>query len=281
MIKQMMNRKPFRENKAMKIRNFFLFAAVTAGFALVAAEQTTSTATSSSTGKDELCAESPAFEWPPRIGVYIAETSTEELPGTVGISLAGVSEGEYFGGIEFGFFGEDFSRQSVHGLWAGWYGEVRSQTGLQLGFVNEAGEFATAQAAAGANSAEVCSGTQLAGLINNASDLAGFQAAGFGNLAKRANGFQLAGLLNQAEYGSGLQLALFNVTGAPLEDPDREPNGNVRPGFVVQTGLENYSVDRRVFQLGLYNSKSGPGFQIGLVNCSETGPLRWMLFFNW
>ena len=32
MIKQMMNRKPFRENKAMKIRNFFLFAAVTAGF---------------------------------------------------------------------------------------------------------------------------------------------------------------------------------------------------------------------------------------------------------
>ena len=34
-------------------------------------------------------------------------------------------------------------------------------------------------------------------------------------------------------------------------------------------------------QLGLYNSKSGPGFQIGLVNCSETGPLRWMLFFNW
>ena len=265
----------------MKIWKFFVFTAAMAGFALQAAEPPATDTGTASAPAEQCNAECPSLEWPPRIGLYIADTSMANCPGTVGISLTGVSEGEYFGGIGFGFFGEDFSRQSVYGIWAGWYGEVQNQAGLQLGFVNEARKFAAAQMAAGANSAETCDGVQLAGLINAAADLAGFQAAGFGNLTKTANGFQLAGLLNQAEYGSGVQLALFNVTGAPLEDPDREPDGEVRAGFVVQTGLENYSVDRRVFQLGLYNSKSAPGFQIGLVNCSETGLLRWMPFFNW
>lgn len=277
MIWKMIDRKPFRERNAMKIRKLFLFAAVLAGFALAAAEQTPPIPPADG----ESSAGYPVFEWPPRIGIYIAEISAEEFPGTVGISLTGVPDGEYFGGIGFGFFGEDFSMQSVYGLWAGWYGEVQNQAGLQLGFVNMSCRLATAQMAAGANSAETCNGLQLAGLINASTDLAGFQAAGFGNLTKTANGFQLAGLLNQAEYGSGVQLALFNVTGAPLDDPDREPDGKERPGFVVQAGLENYSVDRRVFQFGLYNSKSAPGFQIGLVNYSETGLLRWMPFFNW
>ena len=266
----------------MKKWNVLMFAAAMAGLTVFAVEQPApaSTPAAEPTSTESCGSGCPSFEWPPRIGIYISDTSAASRPGTVGISLTGVSEGEYFGGIGFGFFGEDFSRQSVHGLWAGWYGEVQSQTGLQLGFVNAAWQLATAQAAAGANTAETCNGVQLAGLVNSATDLAGFQAAGFGNLTTTANGVQFAGLLNQAEYGSGLQLALFNVTGAPLEDPDREPSG-VRPGFVVQTGLENYSVDRRVFQLGLYNSKSAPGFQIGLVNCSETGLLRWMPFFNW
>ena len=266
----------------MKFVKISIIAAALAGFVLSAAEPSATVpapAAEAAPAETEQCiSECTSFEWPPRIGIYISELS--ETAGTVGVSLTGVAEGDYFGGIGLGFFGEDFSMQSVHGLWVGWYGEVQNQTGLQIGFVNLAHRLATVQIAPGANSAETGSGVQLAGLINNATGLAGFQAAGFGNLTQTANGFQLAGLLNQAEYGSGVQLALFNVTGAPLEDPDREPDG-VRPGFVVQAGLENYSVDRKVFQLGLYNSKSAPGFQLGLVNYSETGLLRWMPFFNW
>lgn len=258
----------------MKVRKLFMFAAAMAGFALSAAEQPASVPA-------ESCGEGcSSFEWPPRLGIYISELSGTGAPGTVGISLTGVPEGEYFSGILAGFCGEDFSELDVHGLWAGWYGKMRNQTGIQFGFVNIAWQSATSQTAIGANAAETCNGVQLSGLINRAADLAGFQAAGFGNLAKTANSFQLAGLLNQAEYGSGLQLALFNMTGAPLDNPDREPQGML-PGFVMQAGLENYSVDRKVFQLGLYNSKSAPGFQIGLVNRSDTGLLRWMPLFNW
>lgn len=258
----------------MQYLKLFLFAAAMAGFAAFAADAPPQ----SGAGEKPPV---PVLEWPPRIGVYMVSCDPgAECPGTVGISLTGVPEGQYFGGLQLGFFGENFEYSSIYGIWAGWYGEVQEQKGMQFGFVNIAWKLATAQAAAGANSAEDCRGVQLAGLINRSTDLDGFQAAGFGNLAGRADGFQLAGLLNQAEYGSGVQLALFNVTGAPLEDPAREPAGE-RPGFVVQAGLENYSVDRRVFQLGLYNCKSAPGFQIGLVNRSETGLLRWMPFFNW
>ena len=262
----------------MKFRNWFLSFAVLAGLAATAAEAVPEP---EKTPAAEAGASAPALELPPRIGLVMKSSDPDDgTHGTVGVSLTGVPAGQYFGGLQLGFFGENFEFHNSYGIWAGWYGEMQRQKGLQFAFTNVAWKYATGQFALGGNFAELCEGVQAAGLVNSAPELAGTQLAGFGNMAGTANGFQLAALLNQAEYGSGVQLALFNVTGAAPEDPMREPAGQ-RPGFVVQVGLENYSVDRKVFQLGLYNIKTEPGFQIGLLNRSTTGWISWLPFINW
>ena len=98
----------------MKKWNVLMFAAAMAGLTVFAVEQPApaSTPAAEPTSTESCGSGCPSFEWPPRIGIYISDTSAASRPGTVGISLTGVSEGEYFGGIGFGFFGEDFSRQS-------------------------------------------------------------------------------------------------------------------------------------------------------------------------
>ncbi len=220
----------------------------------------------------------PTVEFPPRIGIF-AQTP---YGNTYGICLAGTPHTEYFTGIQLAFAGEDQQEKENRGLWIGWHGELQNQYGMQIALLNRTWGNGTAQIAVGANYAGKICGIQAAGLLNQSQTLNGTQIAALGNLADTANGFQLSVLLNQAESGSGAQIALFNVTGAPLELPQllNEP-GELQTGFVFQLGLENYSVNRKVLQIGLYNDKSEPGFQIGLLNHSRTGWINWMPLINW
>ena len=215
----------------MKFRNWFLSFAVLAGLAATAAEAVPEP---EKTPAAEAGASAPALELPPRIGLFMKSSDPDDgTHGTVGVSLTGVPAGQYFGGLQLGFFGENFEFHNSYGIWAGWYGEMQRQKGLQFAFTNVAWKYATGQFALGGNFAELCEGVQAAGLVNSAPELAGTQLAGLGNMAGTAN------------------------------------------------GLENYSVDRKVFQLGLYNIKTEPGFQIGLLNRSTTGWISWLPFINW
>ena len=138
----------------MKFRNWFLSFAVLAGLAATAAEAVPEP---EKTPAAEAGASAPALELPPRIGLFMKSSDPDDgTHGTVGVSLTGVPAGQYFGGLQLGFFGENFEFHNSYGIWAGWYGEMQRQKGLQFAFTNVAWKYATGQFALGGNFAELC-----------------------------------------------------------------------------------------------------------------------------
>ena len=109
----------------MKFRNWFLSFAVLAGLAATAAEAVPEP---EKTPAAEAGASAPALELPPRIGLFMKSSDPDDgTHGTVGVSLTGVPAGQYFGGLQLGFFGENFEFHNSYGIWAGWYGEMQRQ----------------------------------------------------------------------------------------------------------------------------------------------------------
>ena len=150
----------------MKFRNWFLSFAVLAGLAATAAEAVPEP---EKTPAAEAGASAPALELPPRIGLFMKSSDPDDgTHGTVGVSLTGVPAGQYFGGLQLGFFGENFEFHNSYGIWAGWYGEMQRQKGLQFAFTNVAWKYATGQFALGGNFAELCEGVQAAVYVPSA-----------------------------------------------------------------------------------------------------------------
>ncbi len=112
----------------------------------------------------------------------------------------------------------------------------------------------------------VC-GVQMGGLANYVrGDMKGLQMSGLANIVQKSSGFQMAGIVNYTNGINDVQMAGI---------------ANIAAGSRFQmAGIANYARGGVDIQIGTVNIAQQAGFQMGIINISDTDDAAMLGLFN-